>query len=138
MQTRLRGSARQWYDQRDEYNLTWEQWKSELTATFPRHVEFADVLEEMMTRRKEEDEMMTYYFHQKMALVRRCRMDDEAALLCVIRGLPVELQAHAKSFEGTTPHGLYVGFLAMQENYKCPAAAARLYGLCTPTLTPTG
>ncbi|CAB3225858.1 unnamed protein product [Arctia plantaginis] len=36
MQTRLRGAARDWYDDLEDYSATWGTWKEWLTKAIPR------------------------------------------------------------------------------------------------------
>lgn len=35
MHMRLRGSAREWYENLDDYDLNWEEWKTALERAFP-------------------------------------------------------------------------------------------------------
>lgn len=59
MQLRLRGSARDWYNDLDSYDLDWPGWKHALQSALPRSTDFVDRLEEMLTRAKEDSETMT-------------------------------------------------------------------------------
>lgn len=118
MQIRLRGSARNWYDNLEDYSMNWSEWKNELEAAFPRSLDFVDCLENMLARNKMENETMTKYFHDKMALLKKCKIYDDAAISCVIRGLPAEIRANAKAFRCESPQQLYSGFLSSLENYK--------------------
>ncbi|XP_037296275.1 uncharacterized protein LOC115455229 [Manduca sexta] len=61
---------------------------------------------------------MTKYFHDKISLLKKCSLEGAAAISCVIRGLPVELQANAKAYSCDTAEELYYGFLSSLENYK--------------------
>lgn len=118
MQTRLAGQAQLWFSRLDEYNYTWDQWKSLLTNAFPRSFEYADMLEELVTRKKLQSESVTHYYHEKLAMCRRCRLDDAAALSCLIKGLPADLQYNARAFKCETPEEFYTGYLAAFENYR--------------------
>ncbi|XP_041969253.1 uncharacterized protein LOC121726092 [Aricia agestis] len=118
MQLRLRGSARRWYDELDDYNLDWDAWKRALEIAFPRSVDFVDKLSTMLARNKEESETMTRYYHDKLSLLRKCNISGEDAISCIIRGLPVELRANAKAYKCETPEMLYFGYLSSLENYK--------------------
>lgn len=118
MQTRLRGAARDWYDDLDDYSATWGTWKEWLTKAFPRTTDFVDRLEEMIARQKGGNETMTRYYHDKISLMKKCGLDGENAISCLIRGLPVELRANAKACGYETPEELYYGFLSSLENYK--------------------
>lgn len=121
MQVKLRGPAKDWFDRLDGYNRSWAEWKIAVTRAFPRHTDYAAVLEQLVARKKRSDETMTHYFHAKLALVQQCRLDDDAAISCVIRGLPLELQANARAYQCTTPDKLYSDFIAPLENYESPA-----------------
>ncbi|CAB3224591.1 unnamed protein product [Arctia plantaginis] len=116
MQTRLRGAARDWYDDLEDYSATWGTWKEWLTKAFPRTTDFVDRLEEMLARQKG-NETMTRYYHDKISLMKRCGLDGENAMSCLIRGLPVELRANAKACGYKNPEELYYGFLSSLENY---------------------
>lgn len=116
MQTRLRGAARDWYDDLEDYSATWDTWKEWLTKAFPRTTDFVDRLEEMLARHKG-NETMTRYYHDKISLMKKCGLDGENAMSCLIRGLPVELRANAKACGYKTPEELYYGFLSSLENY---------------------
>ncbi|XP_041978509.1 uncharacterized protein LOC121737758 [Aricia agestis] len=118
MQIRLRGAAREWYDELEDYTATWSQWKQNLTCAFPRSTDYVDQLEEMLARVKNNDETMTRYFHEKMSLIKKCGLKGDAATSCLIRGLPVELRPNAKAYNCETPEQLYFGFLSSLENYK--------------------
>lgn len=118
MQIRLRDSARDWYDDLEDYDLTWMEWKNALETAFPRSTDFADLLEVMLARKKTDSETMTKYFHDKVSLLKKCKIDGESAISCIIRGLPAELRANAKAFQCETPQQLYYGYLSSLENYK--------------------
>ncbi|KAI5641329.1 hypothetical protein NE865_06367 [Phthorimaea operculella] len=118
MQIRLRGSARQWYDDLEEYADSWSVWKDMLIRAFPRSTDYVDRLEEMLGRIKNNNETMTQYYHDKMSLLKKCGFNGENATSCLIRGLPVELQTNAKAFNCESPDQLYYGFLSSLENYK--------------------
>lgn len=127
MHMRLRGSARDWYENLDDYALDWNGWKSALERAFPMAVDYVDTLELMLSRKKGESETMTAYFHDKLSLIKKCKIDEEGSVSCIIRGLPAELRANAKAFRCDTAGELYFGFLSSLENYrKVESAAARL------------
>lgn len=118
MQLRLRGSARRWYDDLDDYDLDWDGWKNALETAFPRTIDFVDKLENMMARTKKDSESMTKYYHDKVSLLKKCNIDGESAISCIIRGLPSELRANAKAYQCQTPELLYHGYLSSLENYR--------------------
>lgn len=118
MQLRLRGSARRWYDDLDDYNLSWAEWKKALETAFPRSVDYVDRLETMLARNKSDTETMTKYFHDKLSLLKKCGIHRGDAISCIIRGLPIELQANAKAYQCEDPEQLYYGYLSSLENYK--------------------
>ncbi|CAK1577907.1 unnamed protein product [Parnassius mnemosyne] len=118
MQLRLRGSARDWYDDLEDYDLTWSEWKNALETAFPRSTDYVDLLEAMLARKKSNSETMTKYYHDKISLLKKCNIGGEEAISCVIRGLPVEIRANAKAFKCDSPQQLYYGYLSSLENYK--------------------
>lgn len=123
MQLRLRGSARDWYEDLEDYNLTWDQWKTALQTAFPRSTDFVDKLEQMLARSKEDSESMTKYYHEKLSLLRKCKIGGSDAISCIIRGLPAELRNNAKAYKCETPEQLYFGYLSSLENFKRVDAA---------------
>lgn len=120
MQQKLRGSARSWFNRLDDYKKSWDEWKIALTRAFPRCVDYATVLEDLVNRKKRSNETMTHYYHEKLSLIQQCRLDNDAAISCIIRGLPLELQANARAFQCSTTDELYAGFIAPLENYHSP------------------
>lgn len=118
MQLRLRGSARDWYDDLEEYDMTWDEWKETLKTAFPRASDYADRLELMLGRTKKDTETMTKYYHAKLSLLKKCGIDGEKAISCIIRGLPAELRANAKAYNCDKPEQLYYGYLSSLENFK--------------------
>ncbi|XP_072934944.1 uncharacterized protein [Epargyreus clarus] len=148
MQLRLRGSARRWYDNLEDYSLDWEGWKDALKTAFPRSIDYVDKLENMLSRNKQESETMTRYYHDKVSLLKRCNMGGEEAMSCIIKGLLVELRANAKAYQCQTPEQLYYGYLSSFENYKNEVSmplrrstwrrGATDGGTSTSTLQPSG
>lgn len=122
MQIRLKGAARDWFNKIEDYGKTWNEWKVCLTHAFPRSTDYATVLEELVMRKKVHDESMTHYYHTKLALAQQCRLDNEAIISCIIKGLPIELQANARAFKCSSPDELYSGFIAAMDDYKSPEA----------------
>lgn len=123
MQLRLRGSARAWYEDLEDYNRTWDQWKTALQTAFPRSMDFVEKLEQMLARSKVDSESMTKYYHEKLSLLRKCKIGGEDAISCIIRGLPTELRNNAKAYKCETPEQLYFGYLSSLENFKRVDAA---------------
>ncbi|KAH0822617.1 hypothetical protein GEV33_000174 [Tenebrio molitor] len=76
----------------------------------------ATLLEEMFKRKKRSDERLTHYYHAKVALIQQCRLDDETTISCVIKGLPLELQANARAYKCDSVDELYDGFIAPSSN----------------------
>lgn len=52
----------------------------------------------------------------KLAMCRRCKLDDEASVSCSICGLPSELQSSGKALKSSRPGGLCCEFLVSLEN----------------------
>jgi hypothetical protein len=52
MQLRLKGAARDWFNRLTDYDKTWEEWKALLQHAFPRCVDYATTLEELVARKK--------------------------------------------------------------------------------------
>lgn len=120
MQMKLRGTAKDWFDRLTSYDKTWQEWKAALVLAFPRHTDYATVLEELVQRKKRSDETMTHYYHAKLAFIQQCRLDDMAAISCIINGLPLELQPNARAYQCDHPDQLYANFISPLENYRSP------------------
>jgi hypothetical protein len=127
MQLRLKGAARDWFNRLTGYDKTWEEWKALLQHAFPRCVDYATTLEELVARKKLPNESMTTYYHAKLSLIRQCRLDNEATLSCLIKGLPLDLQSNARAFQCHTPDKLYAGLLAPLDNYEVPNQTKRMW-----------
>lgn len=87
MQNRLRGDL-------EDYSATWGTWKEWLRKAFPRTTDFFDRLEQMLARQKW-NETMNRYYNDKISLMKKCGLDGENAILCLIRGFCVRTQKHA-------------------------------------------
>lgn len=118
LQDKLRGQARKWYNRLEEYDFSWEQWKQMLLRAFPKHRDYAGILEEMLNRRKLHSESMTKYYQEKVAMCFRCKLSDSATISCIIRGLPAGLQSNARAFQCGRPDELYEGFLCALDDYR--------------------
>lgn len=118
LQSKLQGQARTWFNRLESYEHTWEEWKSMLIKAFPRYHDYATLLDELMNRKKLPGESMTKYYQEKLAMCYRCQLGEQAAVSCIIRGLPHELQANAQAFQCSTPDALYEGFLSAFDNYQ--------------------
>ncbi|XP_046976565.1 uncharacterized protein LOC124542684 [Vanessa cardui] len=116
--SKLQGQARQWFNRLDSYDYSWEEWKSMIIRAFPRHHDYASLLDELMSRKKLPTESMTKYFQEKLAMCYRCQLSDQAAVSCIVRGLPQELRANAQAFQCHTPDELYEGFLCAFDSYQ--------------------
>ncbi|XP_045493279.1 uncharacterized protein LOC123704765 [Colias croceus] len=118
LQSKLQGQARTWFNRLDSYEYSWSEWKTKLTKAFPRYHDYASLLDELMNRKKQAGESMTKYYQEKLAMCYRCQISGQAAVSCIIRGLPLELQANAQAFQSGSPDDLYEGFLSALDSYK--------------------
>ncbi|XP_045541838.1 uncharacterized protein LOC123723301 [Papilio machaon] len=126
LQDKLRGQARKWYNRLEEYDFTWEQWKQMLLRAFPKHRDYANAIEEMITRKKLPSESMTKYYQEKIAMCFRCKLSDAATVSCIIRGLPHALQSNARAFQCERPDDLYEGFLSAFDDYRVPVNEVKI------------
>lgn len=120
LQDKLRGQARKWYNRLDDYDYSWQEWKQMLLRAFPKHRDYASMLEEMLNRKKLPSESMTKYYQDKVAMCFRCKITDSATVSCIIRGLPSSLQSNARAFQCERPDELYEGFLCAFDDYRMP------------------
>lgn len=118
LQAKLQGQARVWYNRLDSYEHSWEEWKAMLIKAFPRHHDYASLIEELMARKKLTSETMTKYYQEKLAMCFRCQLSDQASVSCIIKGLPYELQTSAQAYQSATPEHLYEGFLSAIDHYQ--------------------
>lgn len=125
LQDKLRGQARKWYNRLDDYDYSWDEWKQMLLRAFPKHRDYANMLEEMLNRKKVPGESMTKYYQDKIAMCFRCKLTDPATVSCIIRGLPYALQSNARAFQCERPDELYEGFLCAFDDYRMPLSESR-------------
>lgn len=118
LQSKLQGQARLWFNRLDSYDRSWEEWKTMIVRAFPRYHDYASLLDELMARNKLPTESMTKYYQEKLAMCFRCQLSDQAAVSCIVRGLPQELQANAQAYQCSTPDELYEGFLSAFDTYQ--------------------
>ncbi|WP_253302469.1 reverse transcriptase domain-containing protein [Wolbachia endosymbiont of Psylliodes chrysocephala] len=113
MQSRLGGLARSWYNGLNSYNLTWAEWKSLITTTFPSHHDYASQLRKMLQRTKMSLESWDKYYFEKMELVRACEIFGKKAVSCTIDGITEQnIKTGAKAGRYSTPESLYSEFLS--------------------------
>ena len=108
MQSRLRGVAREWYDNLREYRKSWEEWKEMLTVTFPEPRDHASALERMKARTKMYNESYEAYYFAKVALLRLCQLTPWQEVDHILDGITdrvVRYTAKANGYE--TPEELY-------------------------------
>lgn len=55
----------------------------------------------------------------------RCKLTDTATVSCIIRGLPLSLQANARAYQCDRPEDLYEGFLCALDDYQPPSMTTR-------------
>ncbi|CAH1990255.1 unnamed protein product [Acanthoscelides obtectus] len=122
MQSRLTGLAKVWYNGLADYNLQWDEWKLAISRAFPSHTDYVDLLKQMLARSKNNDESMMHYFYSKNMLVKKCGLTGENAVSCIIDGLPIPLQANAKTGNYESPDELFYGFLSKIESISESAA----------------
>lgn len=96
-----------------------------LLRAFPKHRDYAHVLEEMLNRKKLPSESMTKYYQEKVALCFRSKLSDIATVSCIIRGLPLALQSNARAFQCERPDELYGNLLSAFDDYKVPTTDTR-------------
>lgn len=113
MQNRLKGLARIWFENLNEYVSTWEEWKSVLCKSFPVHQDFSENLKRLMKRVKLPSESMTNYYFEKKTLADTCKIFGNDAVSCIIDGLPsgsIQVSARAGRFQ--TPEDLFGHYLS--------------------------
>ncbi|XP_073820151.1 uncharacterized protein [Musca autumnalis] len=65
MQSRLKGLAKHWFENLNDYMKTWDEWKVFLVQSFPEHQDFAEILKRLVNRKKLPDESMARYYYDK-------------------------------------------------------------------------
>ncbi|KAJ8916461.1 hypothetical protein NQ315_014678 [Exocentrus adspersus] len=113
MQARLRGLAKSWYENLNEYDYNWEEWKKLLQRAFPEHVEYATALRRLLQREKLPQEDMATYYYSKMELLQLCEITGKKAVSCIIDGLnDPATQNSARAGRYSTPESLYEEYLS--------------------------
>lgn len=112
MQSRLRGSAKAWYDSLDNYLKSWEEWKRELEENFPSEQDLSVCLREIMNRNKRKDESYKDYYFDKIRLLRPCKLLAEQAVNFIIDGFEYESIKHsARVYNYQNPEELLRQFI---------------------------
>ncbi|XP_073820415.1 uncharacterized protein [Musca autumnalis] len=101
MQSRLKGLAKHWFENLNDYMKTWDEWKVFLVQSFPEHQDFAEILKRLVNRKKLPDESMARYYYDKKVLIDACEITGRDAVSCIIDGLPngsIQIGARAGNF----------------------------------------
>jgi len=105
MQAKLKQTNQKWYDSLLEYDLSWEEWKAKLRATFPN-------CKDDDTRAEGED--YSEYFFSKVALLEPCQVAPKQAVSFIIDGLNDRmLQISTRAGQYQTTEDLYMQFLSL-------------------------
>lgn len=113
MQSRLTGLARNWYDNLQSYQNTWDEWKTLLIKTFPEHRDFATLLRNLVNRFKQPNETWEQYYFNKLDLLNACEINGKKAISCLIDGIrDPTIQAGARAGRYSTPDELYAEYLS--------------------------
>jgi hypothetical protein len=118
MQSRLRGSAKSWYEGLSNFKRPWLEWKRMLLENFPEIRDQADQIEKMRSRSKRRDETYEQYYFEKMKLVRPCNLPAKTAVDYIIRGLDEELRLNARLKGCETPEELLHSVILKLSNSK--------------------
>jgi hypothetical protein len=76
MANKLRGNAKSWYNNQDNLNLSWKQWKTKLIEAFPPQQGVFDKLKELVNVQREEHQSLVDFYYRKLALGHACKLDD--------------------------------------------------------------
>ncbi|XP_058978785.1 uncharacterized protein LOC131802459 [Musca domestica] len=101
MQSRLKGLAKLWFENLNNYSKTCDEWKTFLVQSFPEHQDFAETLKRLVNRKKLPDESMARYYYDKKVLIDACKITGRGAVSCIIDGLPnggIQIGARAGNF----------------------------------------
>lgn len=120
MQSRLGGMAKVWHASLQNYEMSWKEWKQQLSDAFPRKTDYVELLREMLNKKKLPPDSMTQYFYSKYALLNRLEISGEKAVACIIDGLPAHMKAPARAGNYSTPTDLFSKFLTAMEDSRFP------------------
>lgn len=84
---KLTGVARSWYQGLPSLLFTWPEWKIKLRESFPTRENYADLLNEMLSKRARYGESLDLYYYAKMNLLNRCGISGKRAVDCLIAGI---------------------------------------------------
>lgn len=113
---KLRGLAEVWYKGSESLDHTWEEWKAKIQSSFRERKEFDDLIKDMTKRVKKPNESYTTYFHEKMVLLKACKIYGRDAVSCLIGGITnFVVKTGAKAGRHSTPESLYEYLSTMNE-----------------------
>lgn len=108
MQARLRGTGRDWYDNLEDYQHSWEEWKALLLLNFPEPRNHAVDMERMRARVKKPDESYEKYYFDKRSLLRPCQLTPWQQVDHILEGITDKVvKASGRAGRYDTPEVLY-------------------------------
>ncbi|XP_055706366.1 uncharacterized protein LOC129803669 [Phlebotomus papatasi] len=85
---RVKGPAQNWLEAAEGTVDSWEVFKRDLEANFPKHLRESEVHEKLNARKRRPSETLEEYYHEKVKMARRIHLGDETIKEYLIKGLP--------------------------------------------------
>lgn len=87
MANRLAGHAKHWYNNQEELNISWSEWKFKLLNAFPSHTSYYSKLKELVNDFRDKDRNLIDFFYKKLSLGHSCNLQDKVIIDIVINTL---------------------------------------------------
>lgn len=84
---KLSGVSRTWYQSLPSMSFSWTEWKYKLRESFPSTDDYAELLNEMLSKRVKFNESLELYFYEKINLLNRCDIKGKRAVDCLLYGI---------------------------------------------------
>lgn len=114
---KLVGVARVWYQAVPAMSFTWSEWKARLIDNFPSSDDYAELLNEMLSRRAKYHESLELYYYDKINLLNRCEIFGKRAVDCILHGIDDRsLRLGAKAANSQEPEQVLRYFQSSKQN----------------------
>ncbi|XP_022830950.1 uncharacterized protein LOC111359588 [Spodoptera litura] len=84
---KLSGVARTWYQTLPSMSFSWTEWKNKLRESFPSTDDYAELLNDMLSKKVKFNDSLELYFYEKLNLLNRCEIYGKRAVDCLLYGI---------------------------------------------------
>lgn len=113
---KLCGVAKTWYQALPSMSFSWPEWKVKLTDSFPASDDFAELLNEMLSKKLKYNDSGELYYYEKINLLTRCEIYGKRAVDCLLFGIEDRsLRLGAKAAKCTEPEQVLQYFQSIKQ-----------------------